>query len=108
MNSGVVPQQPPRTAAPETAIFRIQSEKTFAFIFFMLAGIILGAFIAYVCEGKDYVGWLTWGKNVGIESFAIDLYVIKFNIGLMVHATISQIFTIAAALIVFSKTCKGL
>ena len=51
---------------------------------------------------------LAWGKNVGIESFAIDLYVIKFNIGLMVHATISQIFTIAAALIVFSKTCKGL
>ena len=67
-----------------------------------------GAFIAYVCEGKDYVGWLAWGKNVGVESFAIDLYVIKFNIGLMVHATISQIFTIAAALIVFSKTCKGL
>ena len=30
-------------------------KKTFAFIFFMLAGIILGAFIAYVCEGKDYV-----------------------------------------------------
>ena len=57
-------------------------KKTFAFIFFMLAGIILGAFIAYVCEGKDYVGWLAWGKNVGIESFAIDLYVIKFNIGL--------------------------
>ena len=83
-------------------------KKTFALIFFMLAGIILGAFIAYVCEGKDYVGWLAWGKNVGIESFAIDLYVIKFNIGLMVHATISQIFTIAAALIVFSKTCKGL
>ena len=79
-------------------------KKTFAFIFFMLAGIILGAFIAYVCEGKDYVGWLAWGKNVGVESFAIDLYVIKFNIGL----TISQIFTIAAALIVFSKTCKGL
>lgn len=83
-------------------------KKTFAFIFFMLAGIILGAFIAYVCEGKDYVGWLAWGKNVGVESFAIDLYVIKFNIGLMVHATISQIFTIAAALIVFSKTCEGL
>lgn len=38
-------------------------KKTFAFIFFMLAGIILGAFIAYVCEGKDYVGWLAWGKK---------------------------------------------
>ena len=83
-------------------------KKTYAFLNFKLAGILHGAFIAYVCEGKDYVGWLAWGKNVGVESFAIALYVIKFNIGLMVHATISQIFTIAAALIVFSKTCKGL
>lgn len=74
----------------------------------MLAGIILGAFIAYICAGKAYVGWLAWGKSVGIENVSLDLYVIKFNFGLMINATISQIFTIAAALIVFSKTCKGL
>lgn len=83
-------------------------KKTFAFIFFMLAAIILGAFIAYICAGKAYVGWLAWGKNIGIEDVAVDLYVIKFNIGLMINATISQIFTITTALIVFAKTCKGL
>ena len=83
-------------------------KRTFAFIFFMLAAIILGAFIAYICEGKAYVGWLAWGKNIGIEDFAIDLYVIKFNIGLMINATISQIFTITAGLIIFAKTCKSL
>ncbi|WP_028506304.1 DUF4321 domain-containing protein [Ruminococcus sp. FC2018] len=83
-------------------------KKTFAFIFFILAGIILGAFIAYVCEGKDYVGWLAWGKKVGLENISVDLYVIKLDFGFMVKATISQIFTIAAALIVFSKTCKNL
>ncbi len=83
-------------------------KKTFAFIFFMLAGIILGGFIAYVCSGKDYVGWLAWGKDIGIQNVSVDLYVISFSIGLMVKATISQIFTIAAALIVFSKTCKNL
>ncbi|MBQ8107148.1 MAG: DUF4321 domain-containing protein [Ruminococcus sp.] len=83
-------------------------KKTFAFIFFMLAGIILGGFIAYVCSGKDYVGWLAWGKNVGIRDVSVDLYVISFSIGFMVRATISQIFTIALSLIVFSKTCKNL
>lgn len=83
-------------------------KRTFAFIFFMLAGIVLGAFIAYICSGKAYVGWLAWGKSVGIENVSVDLYVIKFNIGLMIKATISQIFTIAAALIIFAKTCKGL
>ncbi|MBP3793570.1 MAG: DUF4321 domain-containing protein [Ruminococcus sp.] len=83
-------------------------KKTFAFIFFILAGIILGGFLAYVCEGKDYVGWLAWGKKVGLENISVDLYVIKLDFGFMVKATISQIFTIAAALIVFSKTCKNL
>ncbi len=83
-------------------------KKTFAFIFFMLSGIILGAFIAYVCDGKDYVGWLAWGKSIGFESVSVDLYVIKFNIGLMLRATVSQIFTVAAALIIFAKTCKNL
>lgn len=83
-------------------------KKTFAFIFIILAGIILGGFLAYVCEGKDYVGWLAWGKKVGLENISVDLYVIKLDFGFMVKATISQIFTIAAALIVFSKTCKNL
>lgn len=83
-------------------------KRTFAFIFFMLAAIILGAFIAYICEGKSYVGWLAWGKNIGIENVTVDLYVIRFTIGLMIKATISQIFTIAIGLIVFAKTCKSL
>ncbi len=83
-------------------------KRTFAFIFFMLAGIVLGAFLAYICDGKSYVGWLAWGKNIGFENVSVDLYVIKLSFGLMIRATISQIFTIAAALIVFSKTCKNL
>ncbi|MCR5480827.1 MAG: DUF4321 domain-containing protein [Ruminococcus sp.] len=83
-------------------------KRTFAFIFFMLAGIVLGAFLAYICDGKSYVGWLAWGKNLGFENVSVDLYVIKLSFGLMIRATISQIFTIAAALIVFSKTCKNL
>lgn len=83
-------------------------KKHFAFIFFMLAGIVLGGFVAYICSGQPYVGWLAWGKDIGVENVSIDLYVIRFSIGLMIHATISQIFTIAAALIIFARTCKGL
>ncbi len=74
----------------------------------MLAGIVLGGFIGYVCDGKSYVGWLAWGKSVGFENVSVDLYVIKVSFGLMVRACIAQIFTIAAALIVYAKTCKNL
>ncbi|MBQ8966827.1 DUF4321 domain-containing protein [Ruminococcus sp.] len=83
-------------------------KKAFAFIFFMLAGIVLGAFIAYICAGKAYVDWLSWGRDIGIENVAVDLYVIKFSLGLMIHATISQIFTITLALIMFAKVGKSI
>ena len=49
-------------------------KKGFAFIFFMLAGIVLGAFLAIVCENQPYVYWMSWGKDLGIESFSVDLY----------------------------------
>ena len=83
-------------------------KKTFAFIFFVLAGIVLGAFLAYVCAGKSYVGWLAWGKELGIQNVAVDLYVIRFSVGLMFNATISQLITIPLALIIYAKTCKSL
>lgn len=83
-------------------------KKTFAFIFFLLAGLVIGGFLAYICEGRPYVGWLAWGKSVGIESVSVDLYVVKFSLGLMIQATISQIITIPLSLIIFSKTCKSL
>lgn len=83
-------------------------KKTFAFIFFLLAGLVIGGFLAYICEGKPYVGWLAWGRSVGIESVSVDLYVVKFSLGLMIQATISQIITIPLSLIIFSKTCKSL
>lgn len=83
-------------------------KKTFAFIMFIMAGIVLGAFIAYICAGKEFVGWLAWGKELGVQGFAVDLYVIRFNFGLMFNATISQLFTIPISLILYAKACKSL
>lgn len=83
-------------------------KKTFAFVFFILAGLVLGGFIAYVCSGKPYVGWLAWGKDLGFEGIAVDLYVIRFDLALMIHATISQIFTVALSLILFAKVGKNI
>lgn len=84
------------------------ARRTFAFVFFMLAAIVLGALVAHVCDGVKYLDWLSWGKKIGFESLGVNLYIIEFNIRLMLRVTISQIFTIPAGLIIFSKTCKNL
>lgn len=83
-------------------------KKTFAFIFFMLAAIILGAALAYLGRNVAFLSWLAWGKSMGIDNVAIDLYVLKFSFSLNVTFTISQLITIPVGLIVYVKTCKGL
>ncbi len=83
-------------------------KKTFAFIFFMLAAIVLGAFIAYLSAGVSFLSWLAWGKSLGVNNFGIDLYVLSFSLTLNVKFTISQLITIPVGLIVYAKTCKSL
>ena len=75
---------------------------------FVMAGIVLGAFIAYLCSGKEYVGWLAWGKELGIPYTDVDLYVVKLRLGLMFNVTISQLFTIPLVVVIYAKTCKSL
>ncbi|SDA15377.1 protein of unknown function [Ruminococcus sp. YE71] len=83
-------------------------KKTIAFIFFTLAAVVLGAFLAYLCDGVKYLGWLAWGKTLGLDSLSFDLYVISLSFSLTVRFTISQLITVPIGLIVYAKTSKGL
>lgn len=84
-------------------------KKTIAFIFFLLAGAILGAFISHVCDGKNGLDWLAWEKSVGITTpVTLDLMIVRFTIGFIIDVTIAQIFTIALSILLFCKTCKSL
>ena len=82
-------------------------KKTLAFIFFFLAGIVLGAFISYLAQGS-VVDWLAWGKELGVENININLYIIRFSFGLMLNCTVAQLITIPVMLIVYARTCKNL
>lgn len=82
-------------------------KSTLAFIFFMAAGIVLGAFISYLTDGS-VLGFLAWGKQLGVENINLDLYIIKLNFGLMINCTVAQLITIPIMLIVYAKSCKNL
>jgi len=86
-------------------------KKTIAFLFFLLAGITVGAFISHACAGRPYLDWLAWGREVGLSTDKpafLDLIVLKISLGLTLKVTIAQIFTIIISILVFSKTCKSL
>ena len=86
-------------------------KKTVAFLFFLLAGITLGAFISYISAGYRYLNWLAWGQEVGLSTSKpafLDLIVIKVAFGFTMKVTIAQIFTVVLSIITFNKTCKTL
>lgn len=86
-------------------------KKNIAFIFFLLAGITLGAFLASVCVGTKYFNWLAWGRSIGLSTESpviLDLQVIKIAFGATLRVSIAQIITIPVAILIFAKTCKSL
>lgn len=86
-------------------------KKNIAFLFFLLAGITLGAFIGHICENSAYFSWLAWGKTIGISTdspVVLDLIVIKLAFGFILNVTIAQIITITLSILLFSKTCKSI
>ena len=81
-------------------------KNTFAFIFFILAGVVLGGFISYICEGKSYVDWLSWGQSIGFDNVTVDLSVLTFTIGMKLKVTVAQIFCVAIMLIISTRVCR--
>lgn len=81
-------------------------KNTFAFVFFVLAGIVLGAFIAYICDGKAYVDWLSWSQSIGFDPVTIDLNILTLTLGMRLKVSVAQIFCIAIMLILNSRLCR--
>ena len=86
-------------------------KRTVAFLFFLLAGIVLGTVIARICSGNHYLGWLAYDMSVGIDTGSpviLDLIVFNMAFGFTLSVNAAQIICVIAALITYNKTCKGL
>ncbi|MEG0614576.1 MAG: DUF4321 domain-containing protein [Oscillospiraceae bacterium] len=86
-------------------------KKTIAFLFFLLAGIVVGSVIASLCSHVPVLEWLSWAKSIGFSTSSpavVDLIVFKFAFGFELNVNIAQIFCVIISIIVFNKTCKGM
>lgn len=86
-------------------------KRTIAFLFFLLAGIVLGTVIARLCSGVPYLSWLSYTMSVGIDTGSpviLDLIVFKMAFGFSLSVNPAQIICVIIALITYNKTCKWL
>lgn len=86
-------------------------KRTIAFLFFLLAGIVLGTVAARLCEGVAVLSWLAYSMSVGLDTaspLVLDLIVFKLAFGFSLTVNPAQILCIIIALIVYNKTCRNL
>ena len=86
-------------------------KKNITFIFFIVAGIIVGALIATLASEISFLSWLAFGKTIGLSTqnpLLINLLMIKLAFGFEVELNIAQIITITAALLLYKKVAQKL
>lgn len=86
-------------------------KKTIAFLFFLLAGIVLGTVLARLCANVSFLSWLSYTMSVGIDTgspVVLDLIVFKLAFGFTLSVNPAQIICVIIALIAYNNTCKGL
>lgn len=73
-----------------------------ALFLMILAGIVLGSFIAMLTEGVSGLSWLSFGQTFGFENpIVLNLGVIVLTFGLSIKITIASIIGIIAAALIY-------
>ena len=86
-------------------------KRTIAFLFFLLAGIVIGTVIANLCADISFLSWLAYTMSVGLATdspMVLDLIVFKLAFGFTLAVNPAQIICIIASFILYNKTCKSL
>ena len=81
------------------------------FLFFLLAGIIVGALLASVGGQIPFLSWLAYGKTVGISTanpLLLDLSMLRIAFGFEVGVNIAQIITITISLLIYKNVAQKL
>ena len=82
-------------------------KKDFFFLFYLIAGIIVGSIIAKVCAGVGFLNWLSYGQTIGFSPNSpavLDLVIFKITFGCSMSLTLAHIITISLAMLLYKNT----
>lgn len=81
-------------------------KNTFMFLFYLLAGIIVGSLIGNVCIGVPGLTWLGYAKTIGFAATnpaVLDLIIVKITFGFSMSVSVAQIIAIILAVFVYNR-----
>lgn len=73
-------------------------------ILLMLAGVVLGGFIAQLVADVSFLSFLAYGKTFGLTSpLNLDLGILTLQFGLTINFTIAGLLGIGLAFLIYHK-----
>jgi hypothetical protein len=73
-----------------------------ALFLLILAGIVIGSFLAYMTKDISALKWLDFGQQFGLTSpFTLDLGILILTFGLSIKITIGSIVGIIIAIVIY-------
>lgn len=84
---------------------KLTNEKNFwIMLIFLLAGIVIGGLLGELATKVNFLWWLGFGEEFGVDSpIIIDLKIIKFTFAFMIKINIASIIGIALSLLLYKK-----
>lgn len=81
-----------------------RSQNIWVLILLLLAGVVLGGFLAQLLSGYPALSWLGYGKSFGLTSpLVLDLGVLTLQFAFTVRFTIAGILGIVLAFFIYRK-----
>ena len=79
-----------------------RTKNPWVLVLLMLAGIVLGSFIATIAQGVPGFSWLAFGQTFGLHSpLVLDLGILVITFALTIKITIASILGIVVAAIIY-------
>lgn len=77
-------------------------KNNWALFLLVLAGIVIGSFIAKATSGVSFLSWLNYGQKFGLtDPFTLNLGILVLTFGFSVKITLGSILGIVIAVIIY-------
>lgn len=80
----------------------IRKKGALTLLLFILAGLVLGGFIALITENISWLSWLSYGQTFGLVSpLVLNLGILELTFGLTIRITIAGIIGMLIGIVMY-------
>ena len=82
----------------------VKSKNTWILIIFICAGLVIGGLIGKLSAQVDWLSWLAFGQEFGLESpFVLNLSILSITFAFSIKINIASIIGMALAIFIYRK-----